>query len=307
MTHVSILVPYGTAVMESLVSVFTIFDQTNDHALAAGGDRLFDVHLVGPASHVELYGGRDWVRPDLRLGETDSTDLVIVPALAGNLADGVNRNPACIPWIQEQYRGGAGVAGLCTAALFIARTGLISDEHCSAHWFVDEAFRNEFSHINLTVDRAARTEGAISSTGAYSFFQQLLERAGGQALASMCSASFETVFNRQCQSVLAISDSRMLGLQTAPKHQSAPANTAPSRLTEARFASMFEPRACRQDGDLLDRGRGPHATGVNSTTLRALFKHVPTQARRQRRHEDSCFRAVAGESDHGQAQEARDV
>jgi putative intracellular protease/amidase len=307
MTHVSILVPRGSAVMESIVSVFTILDQANEHAVAAGGDTLFDVHLVGMTNRVELYGGRASVRPDLWLGETHSTDLVIVPALAGNLADGVDRNAACIPWIQEQYRGGAEVAGLCTAALFIAHTGLISDEHCSAHWFVDAAFRNEFSHINLMVDRTAPAEGAISSTGAYFFFQRLLERAGGQALASMCSVSFETVFNRQCQSVLSISDSRMLGLQTVPKHQSALANTVPSRLTAAQFASMFEPRACRRDGDLLDSGGSPHATGANSTTLRGLLKCVPAQARRRRRHEDSCLRAVAGELDHGQAQEARDV
>lgn len=81
MTHVSILVPHGSAVMESVVSVFTILDQANDHALAAGGDALFDVHLVGATNRVELYGGRSSVRPDLRLGETHATDLVIVPAL----------------------------------------------------------------------------------------------------------------------------------------------------------------------------------------------------------------------------------
>lgn len=118
--------------------------------------------------------------------------------MAGSLAEGLGHNAACIPWIQERYRAGAEIAGLCTAALFIADAGLVSDEHCSAHWFVDAAFRHEFSHINLMIDRTAPAEAAISSTGAYSFFQRLLERAGGHALASMCSASFSTVVFTNC-------------------------------------------------------------------------------------------------------------
>lgn len=276
MTHVSILVPRESAVTESIVGIFTILDQANEHAVAAGGGTLFDLHLVGATSRVGLYGGRASLRPDLRFEDAHSTDLVIVPALAGNLADAVERNAACLPWIQEQYRGGAEVAGLCTAALFITRAGLLSDEHCSGRWFVDATFRNEFSYMSLMVDRTAPPEGAISSTGAYAFFQWLLERAGGQAVASMCATAFETVFNRQCQSVLSIVDDRILGVQNMPKHQSATGDVALPRLTAARFASMFQPRGRARHGlPVLESPACSHATGVNSATLRRLFKQVP--------------------------------
>ena len=276
MTHVSILVPRDSAVTESVVGIFTILDKTNEHAVAAGGATLFDLHLVGATSRVELYDGRASLTPDLRLEDTHSTDLVIVPALAGNLADAVALNPACIRWIQEQYRGGAEVAGLCTAALFITDAGLLGDEHCSARWFVDATFRNEFVYLNLMVDRTAPPEAAISDTGAYSFFQCVLERTGGQALASMSSAAFETVFNRQCQSVLSIIDKRILAGRKMPKQQSASGDVAHPNLTAARFASMFQPRARGRGGLSVSESLGrPHTTGVNSTRLRRLFKHVP--------------------------------
>jgi putative intracellular protease/amidase len=276
MTHVSILVPRRSVVTESVVGAFTILDRANERAVASGGGTLFDVHLVGATRRVELYGGRASLSPDLQLEDTDSTDLVIVPALAGNLADGVEHNAACIPWIQEQYRGGAEVAGLCTAALFIADAGLLGHEHCSARWFVDATFRNEFSYMNLMVDRTGPPEGAISSTGAYSFFQALLECAGGQGLAAMCSADFKTVFNRQCQSVLSVVDSRIHGAGKMPRHQSVSGDVGLPGLTAARFASMFQPGVRRRSAALsVPESGGRSRPGINSTTLRKLFKHVP--------------------------------
>ena len=276
MTHVSILVPRDSAVTESVVGIFTILDKANEDAVAAGGATLFDLHLVGATRRVELYDRRASLTPDLRLEDTHSTDLVMVPALAGNLADAVAHNGACLRWIQEQYRGGAEVAGLCTAALLISDAGLLGDEHCSARWFVDATFRNEFSYMNLLVDRTAPPEGVISDTGAYSFFQCVLERTGDQALALTSSAAFETVFNRQCQSVLSVIDRRILAGRKIPKQSSASGDVAHPNLTGARFASMFQPRACGRRGLSVSESPGrPHTTGVNSMRLRRLFKHIP--------------------------------
>jgi len=278
MTHVSILVPRDSAVTESVVGIFTILDKANEHAVAAGGATLFDLHLVGATPRVELYDRRAALTPDLRLEDTHSTHLVIVPALAGNLADAVAHNGACLRWIQEQYRGGAEVAGLCSAALLISDAGLLDDEHCSARWYVDATFRNEFSHMNLPVDRTAPPEGAISDTGAYSFFQCVLERTGDQALASTSSAAFETVFNRQCQSVLSVIDRRILAGRKIPKRPSASGDVAHPTLTAARFASMFQTRGCGRRGlSVSESPGGPHTTGVNSTRLRRLFKRIPAR------------------------------
>jgi transcriptional regulator GlxA family with amidase domain len=284
MTHVSILVPSGSAVLESVVSVFTILDSANDHAVARGGDAVFDVHLVGATNHVDLYGGRFSVRPDLRPAESGSTGLVIVPALAGNIAEGLRHNAAFIPWIREQYHAGAEIAGLCSAALFIADTGLVGDEHCSPHWFVDAGFRTEFSHISLLVDRNAPDERAISGTGAYSFFQRVLQRAAGEEVASVCAASSETIFNRQCQSVLTISDVRTRDRQDAATQSRSGAKTAPARMTMGQFASMFDRNGRRQTGVAgVDTIMSRNATSVNGATLRNLFRGVPAQARLRRR------------------------
>ena len=277
MIHASILVPSASAVQESVESVFTILDQANDHALARGGDAIFDVHLVGTADRVDLYGGQCSVTPDLRLAETASTDLVIVPSLAGNIAEGLRLNAAFIPLIRAQYHAGAEVAGLCTAALFIADTGLVGDARCSPHWFVDAAFRKEFSYIGLIVDRTAPDERAISGTGAYSFFHRVLERAGGCAVASLCTATSEAAFNQQCQSVLTVADevTRAARYAAASERRS---SKAAARMTKGAFASMFETNRRGRSGG-IGAVVPVSPTRSNGSTLRRLIRRVPAQAR----------------------------
>ena len=277
MIHVSILVPSASAVQESVQSVFTILDQANDHALARGRDPIFDVHLVGATDRVELYGGHCSVTPDLALAETASTDLVIVPSLAGNIAEGLRLNAAFIPWMRGQYRAGAEVAGLCTAALFIADTGLVGDARCSPHWFVDAAFRKEFSYIGLIVDRTAPDERAISGTGAYSFFHRVLERNGGRELASLCAASSEAAFNQQCQSVLAVADEAAREARyTAALERRSSRTTA--RMTKGTFALMFAPNRRGRSGS-VDAVMSASPARANGSTLRRLIRRVPAQAR----------------------------
>jgi transcriptional regulator GlxA family with amidase domain len=283
MIHVSILVPSASAVQESVVSVFTILDQANDHALARGGDAIFDVHLVGTADRVDLYGGHCSVTPDLRLAQTASTDLVIVPSLAGNIAEALRLNAAFIPWMRAQYAPGPNIPlPGCTAALFIADTGLVGDARCSPHWFVDAAFRKEFSYIGLIVDRTAPDERAISGTGAYSFFHRVLERAGGREVASLCAASSEAAFNQQCQSVLTVADE--VARAAARRRIGTPFVEDGAANDDGAFASMFKAnRRGRSASGGLNAVTPASPTRANGSTLRRLIRRVPAQARLGRR------------------------
>jgi hypothetical protein len=229
--------------------------------------------------------------PDQQLADTGGTDLVIVPALAGNIAEELQYNAAFIPWMRERYHAGAEIAGLCTSALFIAHTGLISDEHCSADWFVDAAFRREFAHINLIVHRAAPDERAIHSAGSYFFLHRSLKRSAGREVASACKALFETLFNRQCQSVLAISDQQKhRPCRKMAANRPVDSNTTSARMTMEQFASRFAAKGASRSGTLevmadsegcaaWGTARARRGAGGNSSTLRTLFKGVPAQAR----------------------------
>jgi len=245
-THVSILVPHGSALVNSVVGLFKIFDLANHHSAEARG-AAFALHLIASASTADLYGGHFEVKPDLSLSEVAATDVVIIPAMAGNLAEAIKNNPAFIPWIQKQYRAGSEIAGLCTGALFIAETGLIHEKHCSSHWFVDATFRKQYSQIDSLAEKTAAVAGGTihSEGGAWLFVQKLLERVAGKRAALACSANFQDPFNRECQSVLSVSDPQQRHAKRIANKKRSAVGDSMQPMTAERFISRFE----RNHGD----------------------------------------------------------
>jgi len=139
MKHVSILVP-ETAVIEAVADPRYLFSAVNQFLAAAGRAPLFEVKLVAVRRETRLDNAAFSVHADLLLDEVEQTDLVIIPALSGNLPAAIEANKALIPWIVKQYNKGAEVASLCLGAFLFASTGLLDGKKCSTHW----GFCNEF-------------------------------------------------------------------------------------------------------------------------------------------------------------------
>lgn len=210
MTHISILVPDNTVLENSVGRLLKIFDLAHHLAREAGSRSAFELHLVGNARTVALYGGQFVVEPDLTLAEVAGTDLVIVPAMAGNIAEAVGNNSAFLPWIQKQFRAGAEMVGLCTGVFFLADAGLIHEEDCCWRWFVDPEFRTQYTQINCLAHRAAVAAKSVHTEGAWAFFEKWLQRVMGNGIAEACSAAFRDPFNAECQSVVSACDPRRL-------------------------------------------------------------------------------------------------
>jgi transcriptional regulator GlxA family with amidase domain len=295
MMHVSILVPHSSVLLNSIVGLFRVFGLANYHSECGGKGAAFELHLVASASTADLYGGHVVVKPDLTLAEVAATDLAIIPAMAGNIGEVIKNNCAFISWIQEQYRSGSDIAGLCTGAFFIADAGLIHEKHCSSHWFVDAAFRSQYTHINSLAEKTTDAKESIHSEGgAWFFLQELLERVVGKKAALACSATFQDPFNRECQSVVTVSHQR----RHAKKRASVDGNSM-QEMTAERFISLFEvkhgvregklsiatlfeetlqtpvgsinPRASFDLSEYEEQGRTDHHNG---RALKALFKKI---------------------------------
>jgi transcriptional regulator GlxA family with amidase domain len=301
MTHVSILAPHGSVLLNSVVGLFKIFDLANRHSAEGGKGAAFELHLVGSASTAHLYGGHFVVKPDLTLAEVAATDLAIIPAMAGNIAEAIKNNSAFIPWIQKQYRAGSEIAGLCTGAFFIADTGLIHEQYCSSRWFVDAIFRKQYSQINSLAEKTAvAAESIHSDTGAWFFLQKLLERVAGKKAALACSAAFQDPFNRECQSIVSVSDPRRQHAnRIAKKERVSVGGNSMQEMTVQRFISLFKANHGDREGSLSiaalfeeslqtpvgnpnpkascalseyeEQGRADHH---NTRTFKALFKKI---------------------------------
>ena len=90
MKHISILVPHE-AVMASVVDPRTILTGVNEFLLGMGKPAVFDVQLVGLTKQVKLTDGHFSVHTDALLEDVKETDLLIVPALGGDLKNSVTK------------------------------------------------------------------------------------------------------------------------------------------------------------------------------------------------------------------------
>jgi len=203
MKHISILVPYE-AVPSAIVDPRYMFTAINQFLVSAGKQPAFEVQLVGLTAQVPLNNGAFAVNTDVLISDLKKTDLVVIPALSGDMKAMVELNKDFVPWIINQYKNGAEVASLCLGAFLLASTGLLNGKSCSTHWMSGNEFRAMFPEVAMT-DGTIITEidGLYSSGGASSYWNLLLhiiEKYTGRELAIMAAKFFAIEIDRKSQS-----------------------------------------------------------------------------------------------------------
>lgn len=225
MKHISILIPEGEILQNTIISVIgahKMFTVANRYLEHTGRHPLFKIELVGHSKKVELYEGLFSIKPDVHFKSVQRTDLIIIPPAELDQKT-FRQNEIFNAWIVGQYKKGTEIASLCTGAFLLAATGLLDGKDCSTHWLAGEAFRNRFPHINLVPDKLITEEdGIYTNGGAYSFLNLLLhlvEKHCGREAAIYCSKVGEIDIERNCQSPFSI----FLGQK---HHDDAPVKTA---------------------------------------------------------------------------------
>jgi len=203
MKHISILIP-KRARLSSIEIPRQAFSEVNEILISMGKEALFTVQMIGQTPEVKLTSGLYTVSPDILLKDLKKTDLVIVPAMEGNLKEAIAENLSFIPWIIEQYKSGAEVASLCVGAFLLAATGLLRGKQCSTHWRAANDFKKSFPEVNLVVDKIMTDDhGIYSSGGAFSssnLILYLIEKYAGREVAVRCSKLFQIEIERGSQS-----------------------------------------------------------------------------------------------------------
>lgn len=202
MKHISILVPKG-AILGSLEGSRQLFTQVNSFMQAKGAQPIFKVELVGLSKETPLSGGLFTANSNALVDDVKQTDLIIIPALDGDLQLAIENNRDFIPWIIEQRRNGAEVASLCLGAFLLASTGLVNGKKCATHWMATNAFRAMFPQVELVTEKIITDEqGIYSSGGAFSYLNlilYLIEKYAGRDMAVLSAKVFAIEIERQNQ------------------------------------------------------------------------------------------------------------
>ena len=117
--QISVYVPQH-AVIEAITPAYRAFKTANDFLTAFGKKPLFNVEYVGLSPYIPTNDGEYTVRVDKLLKDVSKTDLLILPALYGDISMALSANAEAIPLIQKLYDGGANLASLCIGAFLLA-------------------------------------------------------------------------------------------------------------------------------------------------------------------------------------------
>ncbi|MGE4288083.1 MAG: GlxA family transcriptional regulator [Salinivirgaceae bacterium] len=207
MKKIAILVPEHS-VIQAIADPQYCFSAVNHYRMQKGLEPVFKLSLVGLKPRIKLNQGNYLVQPDELTQPFVSYDLVIIPALFGDLQVALDANKKFIPWLIKQYAKGAELASLCLGAFLLASTGLVNGMKCSTHWSFANKFRNMFPEVIMQEGQIVTDEhGIYTSGGAHSYWNLLLhlvEKYTDRETAIYISKYFAIDINRSLQSVFAL-------------------------------------------------------------------------------------------------------
>jgi transcriptional regulator GlxA family with amidase domain len=243
MKHISILVPKG-AILGSLEGSRQLLTQVNQFYKAQNAPPIFEVQLVGLSKETPLSGGLFTANTDVLLEDVKKTDLIIIPAIDGEMNAALEKNKDFIPWIKEQYKNGAEVASLCLGAFLLASTGLVNGKKCATHWAAANEFKKMFPEVELVTEKIITDEYRIySSGGAFSYLNlilYLIEKYAGRDMAILSAKIFAIEIQRDSQaSFLIFQGQKEHEDEVVKKAQEYIEKNYQEKITVDELASMF--------------------------------------------------------------------
>jgi len=202
MKKITVYVP-ESAVIEAITPAYRAFKTANEFLKASGKKPLFDVEYVALKKTVSANDGEYAIKIDRVLKDVGKTDVVILPALYGDIDHAIKANARAIPWIQQMYGRGSEVASLCIGAFLLAETGLADGKKCSTHWAYYDLFRQRFPQVEIVDGAVITDEGRLYSSGGanslWNLLLYLLEKYTDRGTAIMTAKYFAIDIDRNSQ------------------------------------------------------------------------------------------------------------
>ena len=103
MKHISVIVPVGSSVVDTIIAPYNMFRMANSHYKKISDNKeAFRIDLVGLSKDPVRYQGLFSIQPTATIEEVSKTDLIIVSPISGDLALEIDNNRDFVQWIKTQ-------------------------------------------------------------------------------------------------------------------------------------------------------------------------------------------------------------
>lgn len=171
--HIAILA-MKNANYASIVDARAVFRKANELYKAEHKKDFFEIQVIGEAGEITIEDGLVTIKMDATTNDTEKTDLIVIPALRGDMLSSSHYNRFFVDWIIKQYKRNAEVASLCTGAFMLAFTGLLKNKKCTTHWQYANEFRFYYPDITLIDEKIIVEQNGLYSSGGSNAYWNLL-------------------------------------------------------------------------------------------------------------------------------------
>ena len=173
MKHISILA-LRESNFASIIDARSVFLKVNELLVASKQKKLFDVQVVGTHNETSISNGLFTITAEALTTDLKKTDLIIIPALNGDMMTATHNNRFFIDWIVKQYKRNAEIASLCTGAFMMAFSGLLKNKKCTTHWQYANEFRHFYPNVELIHEKILVEHNGLYSSGGSNAYWNLL-------------------------------------------------------------------------------------------------------------------------------------
>lgn len=146
--------------------------------------------------------------PEFSIRDIKHTDIIILPASGLDVQEGIARDTHLLQWLRKWHARGAYLAAVCSAAAFLAETGLLDGKRATTHWAVASSLQRRYPKVNwqpenfVTEDNRLLCSGGVYGSIDLSLY--LVEKFCGHEVAVQCAKSLLVSMPRSSQSGYAV-------------------------------------------------------------------------------------------------------
>jgi len=192
------------SVLASIADARHVFTMVNQFLIQSGKEPLFTIQLVGNSKQVSLNDGIFLMQPEIMVNDIKHHDLIIIPALSGDMMSATHVNRQYAHWLAQQYKNGVEIASLCSGAFLLAFSGILKGKQCTTHWLYANEFRLFYPSVKLVDEKVLTHQSGLYSSGGcnawWNLLIHLVEKYAGREMAIHTAKYFVIDFDRDIQS-----------------------------------------------------------------------------------------------------------
>ncbi len=168
MKKVTILA-FDTAPATTITAPMDVFQFAGRFFNAATGEAtkpLFEVEVVTPDGSPVKCANEISISAHRSMNEVNKTDIILISAV-WDIETTLVKQKKAIQWLQDHYKQGVNIAGLCTGSFILAATELLNGKDATTHWGVSDVFMQLYPQVNLKPERLITDAGDLFCSGAF--------------------------------------------------------------------------------------------------------------------------------------------